>query len=116
MLTPQQRAWVERERAWGARASQVISRQRDELSADTHGLDRFTTRMALVELTGRVARWANALHDGLAKSEHVEAAAAFALSPPFAAADFTASDYDRLEDYVEARMLVLRDVLAADGS
>lgn len=116
MLTPQQREWVERERLWGLRASHVIARERGDLSAGTHGLERFTTRMALVELTGRVARWANGLHDGLSRTEHAEAAAAFALGPSFASADFTESDYDRLGDYVEARMQVLRDLLAADGS
>jgi hypothetical protein len=117
MLTPQQRAWVERQRAWGARAGHVITRQRSELlSADTHGLERFTTRMALVELTGRVARWAGALHDGLIATDQAEAAAAFAVGPPFATADFTASDYDLLEEYVDARMEVLRDLLAAEGS
>jgi hypothetical protein len=116
MLTPAQREWVERERLWGIRASHAIVRQRGELSADTHGLERFTARMALVELTGRVARWANGLHDGLSETEHVEAAAAFALDPPFAVADFTASDYDRLEDYVEAHIQVLRDLLATDSS
>ncbi|HWW90397.1 MAG TPA: hypothetical protein VNY35_06410 [Solirubrobacteraceae bacterium] len=71
--------------------------------------------MALVNLTGSVARWANGLGDGLSKVCHAETAALFAIHPPFAAADPNADDCDQLADYVEARMEALRDLLAEDA-
>jgi hypothetical protein len=70
--------------------------------------------MALVELTGSVASWTNGVHDQLAESGHSDAAAVFALSPPFAAADPAAEDYDRLEQHVAARMQVIEELLRAD--
>jgi hypothetical protein len=114
-LTPQFRAWLERERAWGRKAIHAITRQRRLLLAETHGLDRFTLRMALVNLTGSVARWANGLGDGLNKVGHAEAAALFVISPPFAATDPTTEDCDQLAEYVEARTKALRDLLAEDA-
>jgi hypothetical protein len=95
----------------GAQAVRAIMSQRRQVG-DTRGLERFKTRMALVELTGYAASWANGLHDGLTKAGLAEAAAAFAPSPPFAASDPTASDYDQLGDFVEARMNVLQELLA----
>ncbi len=68
--------------------------------------------MALVELTGSVARWARNLHDGLIKVDDTSAAAAFAISPPFAATDPTTGDCDLLSEYVEVRIGLLRDLLA----
>ena len=93
----------------------MIRRQRPLLLAETQGLDRFTLRMALVKLTGSVARWANGLGDGLNKWGHAEAAAQFAISPPFAATDPTPDDCDQLAEYVEVRVKVLHDVLAEDA-
>ena len=58
----------------------AITRERQLLLAETHGLERSTLRMTLVNLTGAVARWANALRDGLDKVGHTETAALFALS------------------------------------
>jgi hypothetical protein len=72
--------------------------------------------MALVNLTGSVASWAHGLHEGLSKAGQDEAAAAFAESPPFAAAEPTPRDCDRLSDYVETRMEVLRDLLTGDAT
>jgi hypothetical protein len=95
-------------------AVRAIIRQRRRLPSDTHGLERFTVRMALVNLTGSVATWAHGLHHGLSRAGQAAAAAAFAQSPPFAAAEPTTADYDRLSEYVEARMTVLRDLLAED--
>ena len=89
-------------------------RQRRPLLADPHGLDRFTVRMALVNLTGSVARWANGLGDGLGKVGHTETAALFAIRPPFAAADPTTEDCDELAEYVQARVKALHDLLAED--
>ena len=90
--------------------------QRRQLLTDTHALGQFTKRMALVDLTGSVASWARGVHDVLSKADHAEAAAVFALSPPFAASNPTSGDYDRLEQHVEARMQVLEDLLRADAA
>ncbi|HME03422.1 MAG TPA: hypothetical protein VKG38_10390 [Solirubrobacteraceae bacterium] len=68
--------------------------------------------MALVNLTGSVARWANGLGDGLNKVGHAETASLFAIGPPFAATDPTTGDCDQLAEYVEARMKALHDLLA----
>jgi hypothetical protein len=114
-LTPQFRAWLEREHSWGRHAIHAIARQRRLLLGETHGLERFELRMALVSLTGSVARWASGLRDGLSKVGHAETAALFAISPPFAAADPTTDDCDQLAEYVEARMKALDDFLAADA-
>jgi hypothetical protein len=89
-------------------------RQRPLPRSDTHGLGRFALRMALVNLTGSVASWANGLHDGLSKAGLADAAAAFEPSPPFAAAEPTSADCERLGDYVEERMEVLQELLARD--
>ena len=115
-LTPQFRAWLENERAWGRHAVGAIARQRPLLLAETNGLDQFRLRMALVNLTGSVARWANGLRDGLNKAGRAETAALFAMSPPFAEADPTTRDCDQLADYVEARMKALQDLLTEDAS
>ncbi len=114
-LTPQFRAWLEREHDWGRHAVHAITRQRRPLLAETHGLERFTLRMALVDLTGSVASWANGLCDGLNKVGHAETAALFAGGPPFAAADPATDDCDQLAEYVEARMQALHDLLAEDA-
>ena len=114
-LTPQFRAWLEREHDWGRHAIHAITRQRRLLLAQTHGLERFTLRMTLVDLTGSVARWANGLGDGLNKVGRAETAALFATGPPFPAADPTTDDCDRLARYVEAHMKALHDLLAADA-
>jgi hypothetical protein len=111
-MTPELRAWVEHERAWGREALRAIVRQRRLLLTETHGLERFTIRMALVDLTGSVAKWANGLHSGLEKEGHAETAALFASAPPFAASDLTAEDYDHLGEYLEARVQALGDLLA----
>ncbi len=71
--------------------------------------------MALVDLTGWAASWANGLHDGLSRAGYGETAAVFAVSPPFAATDPTTRDCDQLGEYVQARMRVLQDLLAADS-
>ena len=115
-ITPQFRAWVERERAWGGEAVRAIARQRRLLLADTHGLEQFTKRMALVNLTGSVARWGNGLSAGFKKVGHTETAAAFATGPPFAATEPTTDDCDALGEYVEARIKVLQDFLASDAA
>ena len=85
------------------------------LLEDTHGLERFRVRMAVVDLTGAVARWAGNVHDGLLKVGRATAAAVFATAPPFAPADLTAADCDVLSDYVEARIDLLRELLAQDS-
>ncbi len=114
-LTPQFRAWLEREHDWGRQALDAITRQRRLLLAEAHGLERFTLRMALVNLTGSVVRWANGLGNGLDKVGRAETAALFAISPPFAGADPTTDDCDQLARYVEAGMKALRDLLAEDA-
>jgi len=115
-VTPQFRAWLEREHAWGREAVRAIARQRLLLLAQTHGLERFAIRMALVNLTGSVAEWCNGLRDGLNNVGHAETAAVFTIGPPFAATDPTADDCDHLREYVEARMKVLEDLLAGDAA
>jgi hypothetical protein len=72
--------------------------------------------MAVVNLTGSVARWANGLAAGLHKVGHAETAPLFAISPPFAATDPTTDDCDQLVEYVEARVQALRDLLAEDAA
>jgi len=114
-LTPQFRAWLEREHAWGRQAVHATTRQRRLLLAESHGLERFTRRMAVVNLTGSVARWAHGVGDGLNKVGHTETAALFAVSPPFAAADPSAEDCDRLAEYVETRLGAVDDLLAEDA-
>ncbi len=114
-LTPQFRAWLEKEHEWGRQALHAIGRERRELQRETHGLDRFKLRMALVKLTGSVAQWANGLGKGLNKLDRAEAAALFAISPPFAAADPSADDCDRLAEFVEQRMSAVDEVLAEDA-
>jgi hypothetical protein len=109
---PEFRSWLERERATGRRALNAIAPQRRQLLAETHGLERFALRMALVDLTGSVATWGNAVHERLEEAGHVEAAALFATGPPFAATDPSSDDCDRLSEYVEARLQVLGDLLA----
>jgi hypothetical protein len=71
--------------------------------------------MALVDLTGSVATWANGLGDGLNKVGRAETAALFASTPPFAAADPTTDDCDQLAEYVEALMKAVHDLLAEDA-
>lgn len=114
-FTPQFRTWLEHEQAWGRHALHAIATRRGQLLSDRYGLERFTLRMALVDLTGSVARWAKGLHDGLAKVGRTEAAAAFAGGPPFAATEPATEDCDRLSDYVSERIGLLGDLLAADG-
>ncbi len=114
MSDAQLREWIERERARGALASAAIVRERRVQQGAT-GLERFATRMAMVELTGSIARWAGAVRDGLAKAGCTEAAALFALTPPFAEPEPTQEDYDRLDDYVQARVAMLTELLAARG-
>jgi hypothetical protein len=115
-VTPEFRAWVERECAWGRQAVRAIARQRRLLLAPTRGLDQFAIRMALVDLTGSVARWGNGLSAGFENVGDLETAAVFAISPPFAATDPSTDDCDRLGEHVEARMSVLRDFLAGDAA
>jgi hypothetical protein len=113
-LPPPLRAWVQRERTWAGQALGLIARQRRLVASEGHGLARFTLRMTLVELTGSVAAWASGLHDGLARHGYAEAAAAFAVGPPFAATDPSGADYDALGDYVEGRRALLAELLDAD--
>lgn len=111
-LPPESRAWAETERMRGAQLVRAIVRQR-ELPGDTHGLGRFRTRMALVELTGTVASWAGGVHDRLITTRNSEAAAVFGEAPPFADAEPAAGEYDQLLDFVQARMRVLEELLGA---
>ncbi len=67
--------------------------------------------MALVELTGSVARWGNGLCEGLVKVGRADAAAQFAVRPPFPATDPSSDDCDRLSEYVEVRVESLGDLL-----
>jgi hypothetical protein len=99
----------------GGQIARAIARQRGELPSDARGLDQFAVRMALVELTGSVARWANRLHDGLGKAGHTEAAAVFALSPPFADPVPTPGAFDSLDRFVAERVKVLQHLLAAEA-
>ncbi len=114
-LTPQFRAWLEHEQAWGRQAVRAIAAQRRLLPDGTHGLDRFKLRMALVDLTGSVAGWANGLGAGLDKLDRAETAALFAISPPFVADYPTTDDCDQLAEYVEGRVEALHDLLAEDA-
>lgn len=109
-------AWIEQERRWGGLATQAIARQRREVSRQRSGLERFATRMSLVDLTGSVARWADGLRGGLERAGHLDAAARFAASPPFAAADPTGADCDRLTEYVQARVEILDRLLRGEPS
>lgn len=54
------------------------------------------------------------LRDGLDKLSDAERAALFAIGPPFAARDATTEDCDRLGEYVEARVELLRDLLTVN--
>lgn len=111
---PEVRRWLEQERDWGLRARAMLARRRPQNAREVHGLDRFALRMGLVELTGSVAAWANGLHSGLLKWEEPEAAARFAVGPPFAATEPGQADYDRLTDYLQERIELLRRLLAGE--
>jgi len=78
-------------------------------------MDRFSRRMALVELTGSVAAWAKGLAKGLEKVGRSDSADLFSVSPPFASAGSGADGYDELHEYVQARMTALADLLAGSG-
>lgn len=110
-FAPEFRAWLEQERGWGSEAIQEISRRRRAAAGERHGLERFTVRMGLVELTGSIAAWAGGLHAGLIKAGAGEAAASFAFSPPFAS-EVEDADFDRLRDYVAIRVELLAGLLA----
>jgi hypothetical protein len=111
--TAELRAWLQDERSWGVRAGAILARQRRRLAAESSGLDRFAVRMALVELTGSVSAWADGLHRGLLKWGQSAAAEPFALRPPFASAEPTAEDYERIGDYLAERVELLGALLAA---
>src|ERR1035437_5883257 len=98
-MSPELRAWLERERAWGGLALRAIARRGGDLHAENRGLERFGARMALVELTGSGAKGARPS----------------APPPRFAATDPRRDDRDHLGEYVEARLEILRDVLAEAG-
>jgi hypothetical protein len=115
-MTPEQRSWLERERDWGNLAAGAIAARGEELHADGSGLQRFGARMALVELTGSVAKWAHGLYEGLGRVGHPDAAATFAAPPPFAATDPTKGDCERLAGYVRARVQLVREVLAQEDA
>jgi hypothetical protein len=112
-LTPAFITWLEHQRRRGSVALAKIADQRRLLLGEAHGLERFAIRMALVNLTGLVAGWARGVHEGLSEAGHEQAAAAFALSPPFAESDPTTEDCERLGEYVEERVKLLEDLLAA---
>ena len=113
-MTPERRAWLRQERDWGALAARAIERRAQELHPGDAGLERFGVRMALVELTGAVARWAHGLVDGLTRAGRADTAAAFAGAPPFAATEPTRADCERLREYVHTRVELLNTVLAED--
>ena len=69
--------------------------------------------MALVSLTGSVARWANGLHEGLTRNGLLQAAAAFESPPPFPDTDAGPADCDRLRDYLERRIDAIGEILSA---
>ena len=113
-LTPELRAWLEQEHRWGSHALAAISRLQDRGPSQNSGLDRFRARMALVELTGSVAAWAEGLRAGLARWEFAGAATAFADGPPFPQTDTRNTDYEQLSDYVQAGMTFLAALLQDD--
>ena len=111
--TAQLLSWLEGERAWGRHALHAAAAQRERLQGETHGLDQFARRMALVSLTGSVARWANALHEGLSRNGQAGAAARFGEPPPFPATDAGPADCDRLRDYLNEHIDAIGEILAA---
>jgi hypothetical protein len=114
-LTTEFLEWIGRERSWGRQAIHAIARQRPLVLTESSGLDRFSVRMALVELTGSVARWGNGLYEGLAKVGRDDAAAQFGTGPPFPATDPGSLDFDRLSEYVEIRVKALGELLAREA-
>ena len=110
-FTPEFRAWLEQERTWGSLATREITRRRRAADGEMHGLERFTVRMGLVQLTGSIAAWADGLRAGLHKRGFEDAAARFASSPPFAG-EVADADFQRLQDYVVARVELLGELLA----
>jgi hypothetical protein len=113
-LAPELKRWLEQQHKCGREALHKLNLQREQLRTETRGLDRFSIRMALVEVTGAVAGWTKEVHDGLSRAGHPEAALVFAPGPPFPATDPTSDDCDRLGDYLEARMKALQDLLNED--
>jgi len=71
--------------------------------------------MALVSLTGSVAKWAHGLHDGLKRNGHPAAAAAFEAPPPFPDTDAGPADCDRLGAYLEQRIETIGKILAGSA-
>ena len=75
-------------------------------------MERFKIHMALVELTGSVARWSRGLAAGLEKVGRADAAAALASGPPFPSGDTTPGDFDRLGEFVEAGIALAGETLS----
>jgi hypothetical protein len=112
--TPALRGWLEAERAWGRHAIHATGTQRRHLLEQMHGLERFGRRMALVNLTGSVARWANGLHEGLSRNGLLDAAAAFDTPPPFPETDAGPVDCDHLQEYIQERVERIGEIHAAE--
>lgn len=112
-FSPDFRAWIEQERRWGRRAIEEISRRRRLAEGGRHGLERFTGRMGLVELTGSIAAWTNGLRAGLLKEGREDAAEGFVSNPPFAT-EAEGADFELLGDYVARRVELLGELL--DGT
>ncbi len=106
------RLWLQAELSQGRELNRRINRQSRQLAAATHGLAKFTVRMALVELTGSAAKWARRVHEGLLRCGERDGAELFAATPPFAATDPAPEDCERLSDWTEERLTVLAELLA----
>ena len=75
--------------------SHAIAPQRRLLARRDPRAEQFRLRMALVNLTGSVARWANGLADGRWAMRECRAVR---INPPFAAADPSNDDCDQLAE------------------
>jgi hypothetical protein len=113
---PELRAWLDHERERGDEFIGSINKQKRRLAGESSFLDSFSMfgtpdpDAMLRRLTGRAATWSVKVQRRLA-AELPSRVDAFDGKPPRANPDPTQGDFDRLADYVERRLDVLKAIL-----
>lgn len=112
-LTPETRKWLARQHERGKDETYKINLVRAELLTAIGGLGLVSSSMKLDALTNSANSWAKGLHSSLTKAGVTDAAASVSGSAPSVSGAPTSGDCDRLRDYLEVRMRVIRDVLGS---